>query len=292
MITNKNFSGTGVAIVTPFEKDGRVDEKSLKQHVEFLISNGVNYIVALGTTSEAPTLSSEEKVNVVSKIIEVNKGRVPLMVGVGGYSTQQVIDDFSKFNIPDVDAFLSVAPYYNKPNQEGLYAHFAEIAKASTKPIIMYNIPSRTSVNMLAETTLKLARDFENIIGIKEASGIENQIMKIIKHKPDNFLVISGDDAITLPLLSVGADGVISVIANAYPQEFVAMVNEAKIGNFHQAKKTHYLLLDIIQACFKEGNPAGIKAVLFLKNRMENVLRLPLTKVSNEHFDYIKKITL
>lgn len=292
MITNKNFSGTGVAIVTPFEKDGRVDEKSLKQHVEFLISNGVNYIVALGTTSEAPTLSSEEKVNVVSKIIEVNKGRVPLMVGVGGYSTQQVIDDFSKFNIPDVDAFLSVAPYYNKPNQEGLYAHFAEIAKASTKPIIMYNIPSRTSVNMLAETTLKLARDFENIIGIKEASGIENQIMKIIKHKPDNFLVISGDDAITLPLLSVGADGVISVIANAYPQEFVTMVNEAKIGNFHQAKKIHYLLLDIIQACFKEGNPAGIKAVLFLKNRMENVLRLPLTMVSEEHFDYIKKITL
>lgn len=292
MKTNKSFSGTGVAIVSPFQKNGKIDEKSLIQHVEFLISNGVNYIVALGTTSEAPTLSSDEKKSIVKIIIDVNNSRVPLMVGVGGYCTQHSIDSFKEFDIAGIDAFLSVAPYYNKPSQDGLYAHFSEIAKASPKPIIMYNIPSRSSVNMLAETTLNLARDFQNIIGIKEASGIENQIMKIIKHKPDHFLVISGDDAITLPLLSVGADGVISVIANAYPQEFSTMVNEARMGNFYQAQKIHYLLLDIIQACFKEGSPAGIKAVLNLKNKMENVLRLPLTKVSNDHFEYLKKITL
>ncbi len=286
------FSGTGVALVTPFTKEGKVDISLLKKHVEFLISGGVDYIVAMGTTSEAPTLTEVEKKDIVKNIIDVIKKRVPLVVGVGGNNTQHVIDEFSNYNFSEVDAFLSVAPYYNKPNQEGLYLHFAEIAKASPKPIIMYNIPSRSSVNMLAETTLKLARDFEKIIGVKEASGIENQIMKIIKHKPEGFLVISGDDAITLPLLSVGADGVISVIANAYPEEFSSMVREGLNGNIKQAQKIHYLLLDIIQACFKEGSPAGIKAVLSIKNKMENILRLPLTKVSNEHFEYIKKITL
>ncbi len=289
---HKNFTGTGVALVTPFTKDGKVDELRFQKHIDHLITAGVDYLVALGTTSEAPTLSSEEKLNAVKSIIEVNNNRVPLMVGAGGNCTSEVVECFNRFNLAGVDSFLSVAPYYNKPSQEGIYQHYSMLAKSTPKPLIIYNVPARTSVNIVADTTLKLAYEFDNIIGVKEASGIMNQIMKIIKHKPENFIVLSGDDAITLPLLSVGVDGVISVIANAYPEEFSYMVELARKGNFSQAQKNHYLLLDIIQACFKEGSPAGVKAVLHLQNKMENGLRLPLTPVSKEHYEYIKKIII
>jgi 4-hydroxy-tetrahydrodipicolinate synthase len=284
------YRGTGVALVTPFKKDGSIDENALKNHVDFVIQNGVDYLVAMGTTSETPTLCQSEKDRVLEIIIETNNSRLPLMLGIGGYNTYEVAETMSKLQNSNIDAFLSVSPFYNKPSQEGIYAHYEYLSKNSSKPIIIYNVPARTSSNIAPETTLALAKDFENIIGIKEASGIMNQIMKIIKHRPDGFLVLSGDDAITLPLISVGADGVISVIGNAYPKEFSSLVKFALNGQFAEAQNIHLTLIDIIQACFREGNPAGVKAVLSLKNKMENVLRLPLTQVSKAHFDYIEKI--
>ncbi|MDD4576446.1 MAG: 4-hydroxy-tetrahydrodipicolinate synthase [Bacteroidales bacterium] len=284
------FKGTGVALVTPFKKDGSVDETGLIQHVEYLINNGIDYLVAMGTTSETPTLNKQEKNRVLELIINANNKRLPLMVGVGGNNTLEVAETMKEMRNVDFDAFLSVSPFYNKPSQEGIYAHYAHLSKNATKPIIVYNVPARTSANIAPETTLALANDFKNIIGIKEASGIMNQVMRIIKHRPDGFLVISGDDSITVPLISVGVDGVISVTANAYPKEFSKMVKHALNGEFAEAKKIHLNLIDVVQACFREGNPAGVKAVISLQKRMENVLRLPLTPVSKSHFDYIEKI--
>lgn len=290
MSESSKFRGTGVALVTPFKKDGSIDENALKNHVDFVIQNGIDYLVAMGTTSETPTLCQSEKDRVLEIIIETNNNRIPLMLGVGGYNTYEVAETMNKIQNPNIDSFLSVSPFYNKPSQEGIYAHYEYLSKNSSKPIVIYNVPARTSGNIAPETTLALAQDFKNIIGIKEASGIMNQIMKIIKHRPDGFLVLSGDDAITLPLISVGADGVISVIGNAYPKEFSNLVKLALNGQFSEAQKIHLDLIDVIQACFREGNPAGVKAVLALKNKMENVLRLPLTQVSKPHFEYIEKI--
>ncbi|MDD2346560.1 MAG: 4-hydroxy-tetrahydrodipicolinate synthase [Bacteroidales bacterium] len=284
------FKGTGVALVTPFKKDGSVDETGLIQHVEYLINNGIDYLVAMGTTSETPTLNNQEKNRVLELIVSTNNKRLPLMVGVGGNNTLEVAETMKEMRNVDFDAFLSVSPFYNKPSQEGIYAHYAHLSKNATKPIIVYNVPARTSANIAPETTLALANDFKNIIGIKEASGIMNQVMRIIKHRPDGFLVISGDDSITVPLISVGVDGVISVTANAYPKEFSKMVKHALNGEFAEAKKIHLNLIDVVQACFREGNPAGVKAVISLQKRMENVLRLPLTPVSKAHFDYIENL--
>jgi 4-hydroxy-tetrahydrodipicolinate synthase len=276
-------------MVTPFLQNGEVDYAGLEQLVNHLINSGVDYLVALGTTSEAPTLTDDEKHNIVRDIVQANQDRVPLIVGIGGASTQHIVQQFKCFDFSGVNAILSVTPYYNKPSQTGLFEHYQELAYHAPLPIILYNVGSRTGCNLEPDTTLKLA-EHKKIIGIKEASGVMNQIMYLIKHKPEHFLVISGDDAITLPLMAVGADGLISVVANAYPTEMAQMVHLAQEGNFAAAATIHSNLLDIVQACFKEGSPAGVKAFLAMQHRLEYYLRLPLVRVSNEHQEYIKSI--
>ncbi len=283
---NNKFKGTGVALITPFNDDHSIDYKSFEMLLDDLLINGINYFVALGTTSEASTLNNDEKLKVVETIKKINNKQIPLVVGIGGNNTDEVIINTKKYNFEDIDAILSVVPYYTRPQQEGLYQHFIKIADISPRPIILYNVPSRTSVNLEPETTLRLA-EHKNIIAIKEASGIMNQIMKIIKYKPKDFLVISGDDAITLPIIAAGGDGVISVVANAYPKIFSQMVSYAFLNDYENSRKLHYKLLDIIQACFKDGSPAGVKAFLTAQGKIKNQLRLPLVKVNNEIERYI-----
>ena len=290
----QRLRGTGIALITPFTEDFKIDEKALQVLVEKLITDGVNYLVALGTTSEAPALTGDERRMVVDIVIRQNRGRVPLVVGIGGNNTQEVIDTLSTYDFTGIDAVLSITPYYTRPQQEGLYQHFKAISEASPLPVILYNVPARTAVNLKPETTLRLAHDFKNIIGIKEASGIENQIMKIILHKPEGFLVISGDDAITLPLIAAGADGVISVVGNAFPKPFSKMVELSLIGDFESARPLHYQLLEFIQACFKDGSPSGVKSIMAAQGRIKNVLRLPLVSVNEEVekqiVDMVKKV--
>jgi 4-hydroxy-tetrahydrodipicolinate synthase len=283
------YKGLGVAIVTPFLLNGEVDYESLEQLANHLIQRGVDYLVALGTTGETPTLTDEEKQAIVRTIVQVNQDRVPVIVGMGGPSTQVILQKFKNFDITGVSAILSVTPYYNKPTQEGLLEHYNMLAYHTPLPIILYNVGSRTGCNIEPATTLELAEN-ENIIGIKEASGMMNQIMLLVKRKPENFLVISGDDAITLPLMAIGVDGLISVVGNAFPSEMAQMVHLAQDGNFKEAAVIHNDMLDIIQACFKEGSPAGVKTFLALQNRIEYCLRLPLTRVSKAHQDFIKNL--
>ena len=283
MNINNKFRGTGVAIVTPFNKDKSVDFKSLKKIINHIIKGGIEYIVVLGTTGESVTLSKEEKQKVVKFIIETINKRVPLVLGLGGNNTQEIIDNLKKTkDFENIDAILSVSPYYNKPNQRGIYEHYKAIAKNSSLPIILYNVPGRTSSNIAAETTLGLANDFKNIIAIKEASGNIEQCMKIIKNKPKDFLVISGDDTLTLPLIASGADGVISVVANAFPRDFSEMTRQILAGNITKAKLLHYKLMDITEQLFADGNPAGIKAALEILNISKSSLRLPLVNVNVE----------
>ena len=241
------FKGTGVAVITPFRNYGTVDFTALRDIIENLINNGVDYIVALGTTGETATLSADERLAVIDFVIEVVEKRVAVVVGIGGNSTQNVVDTIRDTNFDGIDAILSVCPYYNKPQQKGIYNHYKTIASASPVPLILYNVPGRTSVNMTYETTLKLANDFDNIIGIKEASGDLVQCMHIIKNKPKDFLVISGDDILTLPFLSIGGDGVISVIANAFPRDFSDLVRYALDRNLEEAQGLHYKLLEIMR---------------------------------------------
>jgi len=276
----KKLKGTGVALVTPFHKDGSIDFKCFGNLIEHVIKNKVDYLVVLGTTGESATLTKDEKRAIIGFVVEVTDGRVPVVLGLGGNNTQEVINCIKSYDFEGVDAVLSVSPYYNKPSQKGLYQHYKIIADASSVPVILYNVPGRTAVNISAETCLRLAYDVEGIIGIKEASGDLEQCMQIIKNKPENFLVISGDDALTLPLISIGADGVISVVANAFPHQFSDMVYHALRGNLRIAREMHYKLIDIIDALFVEGNPAGIKAALEITNICANHLRLPLTTVS------------
>lgn len=285
-----NLRGLGVALVTPFNREGEVDFPRLQQLVDDVIQHKVNYVVALGTTSESPTLTQQEKHDVVRTVVNTVDGRVPVVMGCGGPSTRVVIDKLTHADLSGISAILSVTPYYNRPSQEGLKEHYREIAYRSPLPIILYNIWKRTACNIEADTTLFLANEYDNIIGIKEASGNMNQIMKVVKHRPDGFWVISGDDAITLPLLAAGVDGLISVVANAFPAEVSQMVNLGLNNRFPEARKIHEKLLDITQACFKEGNPAGIKAVLALQEKLEYYLRLPLVRVSGEHQQYIKNL--
>jgi 4-hydroxy-tetrahydrodipicolinate synthase len=277
---SKKFLGTGVAIVTPFRNDGSIDFKSLGKLLEHIIKGGVNYVVALGTTGESVTLSKDEKMAVVNFVTDTVSGRIPIVVGIGGNNTQEVLDSINHSDFASVDAILSVAPYYNKPSQQGLYMHFKAIAEVCPVPVIVYNIPGRTGSNMNAETTIRLAMDFRNIIGVKEASGNFIQIMKIIKDKPKGFLVISGDDALTLPMVSLGGAGAISVIANACPEVFAEMVSLALKGNFEKAAALHYKLYDLTNALFEEGNPSGVKAALEILKVSPNNLRLPLVPVS------------
>ncbi len=276
------FKGTGVALVTPFNENGKVDYNGLQKLVEFQINNGTNYLVVQGTTGESVTLTNDEKIAVLDYIIEINAGKLPILLGVGGNSTSDVCDKIKFFSGHKIDGFLSVSPYYNKPSQQGIYEHFKSISNSTSLPIIIYNVPGRTSSNITADTTVQLAKDFKNIVGIKEASGNLEQIMTIILKKPDNFLVISGDDALTLGHILVGGDGVISVIANAFPKRFSTMVNAALNKNLDLAKEKHYELLEIIHYLFVDGNPAGIKYLLKLINICSDYVRLPLVGVTEE----------
>jgi 4-hydroxy-tetrahydrodipicolinate synthase len=276
------FTGTGVALVTPFHKQGTIDFGALEKLIEYTISNGVSYLVVMGTTGESVTLSKDEKIALIEFAKEVINKRVPVVLGVGGNNTQEVIDQLKLADNDGIDAILSVTPYYNKPTQRGLYLHFKQIACATQLPIILYNVPGRTSVNLKAETTIQLATEFDNIIGIKEASGNLPQIMDIIRQRPKGFLVISGDDALTLPLIALGADGVISVVANAFPGSFSRMVNAALKGYMSEARDLHYKLLPLMEALFADGSPGGIKAALDYMKISTNSLRLPIVKVNKQ----------
>ena len=276
----KKFQGTGVALVTPFHKNGNIDFGSIKNIVEHTINNGVDYIVVLGTTGESPTLSEDEKSAVSDFTIETINGRVPVVKGIGGNNTQAVVNRIKTESFDGIDAILSVCPYYNKPQQKGIYYHYKTIASASSVPVILYNVPGRSGVNINAETTLQLAQNFKNIIAIKEASGDFTQVMKILKNKPDDFMVISGDDAFTFPLMALGVEGVISVVANAFPAEFSNMVNLCLEGKFEEAKQIHFQMIDIIDALFEDGSPGGIKAALQILELCQNNLRLPVVKVN------------
>jgi len=282
-----NFKGTGVAMITPFHKQGTIDFTALERLIEHLISGGANYLVVQGTTAETATLNREEKNALAEFVADIVNKRVPLVIGIGGNSTQEVINTIRSNSLDGYDAILSVTPYYNKPQQRGIYLHYKSIATVSPLPIIMYNVPSRTSVNMKPEITLQLASEFDNIIGIKEACGNIEQIMDIIRNKPKDFLVISGDDLLTLPLLGMGADGVISVIANAYPKLFSDMVSLGLKGEMKKAREIHYKLTDFTRSVFADGNPSGIKAALEIKEIISNNLRLPLVKIEKSHYNQL-----
>ncbi len=290
MNTQNKFIGTGVAIITPFKADLSIDFDSLQKQIEHLITNGINYLVVLGTTGESVTQSESEKDNLVIFIKEKVNKRVPIVLGIGGNDTQAVLNKIRKTDFDQIDAILSVAPYYNKPSQEGLYQHFKAIAEACPVSVILYNVPGRTCSNLKAETTLRLARDFKNIVAVKEASGDFSQAMYIIKSKPKDFIVLSGEDALTLPLMSVGVSGVISVVANAFPKEFSTMVQLALQNNFNDAEKIHYQLLEFIDNLFIEGNPAGIKEALLIMGIIKNNLRLPLVNVSEKTHLKLKEL--
>ena len=288
---SQQFTGTGVAIVTPFHADGSIDYNSLTNLVDFQVNNGINYLVVMGTTGESATLNKDEKKAVIDHIIKVNNKRVSLVVGIGGNNTNEIVEEIKNFHAyNEIAGILSVAPYYNKPSQEGLYQHYKMIAEACPSSVILYNVPGRSAVNISASTTLRLANDFENIVAVKEASGDMEQIMDIIKNKPSGFSVISGDDALTFPMICLGADGVISVVANAFPKEFSDMVNYARQYKIDEAKALHYKLFNIIQNLFTEGNPAGIKAILNINKLIENNFRLPMIGVSTNHYSKLENL--
>lgn len=270
------FKGLGVALITPFTSDGNVDYKSLTRLVEYQIDNGADFLCILATTSEAPCLSAEEKEKVKQLVIEVNRGRLPLLMGCGGNNTKAIVEELKNSDWRGIDGVLSVCPYYNKPSQEGLYQHFKAIAEASPLPVVLYNVPGRTGVNLKAETTVRLANDCENIIAIKEASGSLEQVDEIIKNKPARFDVISGDDALTFSMVASGAAGSISVIGNALPKEVSRMIRLEFKGEYEAARTIHHRFTELYSLLFIDGNPAGVKALLHEMGFIENVLRLPL----------------
>lgn len=274
------FKGTGVALVTPFKKDQSVDFDALRKLVDFTIDGGVDFLVALGTTAETPTLTKAEKLEVLDCILKHNNKRKPVVLGLGSNNTQELLESLSQYPMQDVDGILSVVPYYNKPSQEGLFQHFSALAEATEKPIILYNVPGRTVANMLPATTLRLANKYKHIVAIKEASGNMAQCMELVQGAPDHFAVLSGDDNLIVPQLSIGFHGVISVAANSFPVDFCAMVNAGIKEDFVTARKLHYKLLKGIDLLFAEGNPTGVKYVLHKSGLMENVLRLPLIAAS------------
>ncbi len=272
----KIFKGLGIAVVTPFTQDGEVDYLSLKRLLEYQIDNGADFFCILATTGEVPCLTQDEKDRITELVKTVNQGRLPILKYCGGNNTREVIEEIKRTDWTGIDGILSICPYYNKPSQEGLYQHFKAIAAVSPLPIVMYNVPGRTGVNMKAETTVRLARDCDNIVGIKEASGSLEQVDEIIKNKPDRFDVISGDDALTFPMIASGAVGVISVIGNALPKEFSRMIRLEQRGEYEPARKIHHMFTELYKLLFVEGNPAGVKALLNDMGYIENVLRLPL----------------
>lgn len=270
------FKGLGVALVTPFTTEGEVDYKALKRLVEYLIQNGADFLCILATTGETPCLSTDEKNNIKQLVIDVNRGRVPILIGCGGNNTRAVVEELKTTDWTGIDGILSVCPYYNKPSQEGLYQHFKAIAEASPLPVVLYNVPGRTGVNMKSETTVRLANDCENIVAIKEASGSLEQVDEIIKNKPDRFDVISGDDALTFSMVASGAAGSISVIGNALPREVSRMIRLEFKGEYEGARTIHHRFTELYSLLFVDGNPAGVKALLHEMGFIENVLRLPL----------------
>ena len=276
----KKFQGTGVALVTPFKNDKSVDVDALKKLVNYQIENGINYLVVLGTTGEPATLNKQEKELVKQTIIKENKNRLPLVLGMGGNNTAALIEEISQTDLSQFDALLSVSPYYNKPTQEGVYEHFKVVSETSPVPVIIYNVPGRTASNIAVETTLKLAQNCKNIIAVKEAAGDVVQAMRLLKDKPNDFLVISGDDMIALPMTLAGGAGVISVIGQALPQQFSNMIKLGLENKASEAYKIHYNLMDSFDLIFKEGNPAGIKALLKLKEICNEIVRLPLVPAS------------
>jgi len=286
----KELRGTGVAMVTPFNEDRSIDFKGLSNLIEHLIDGGVEFLVSMGTTGESAVLSNEEKDNVVAFSKEKINGRVPFVVGIGGNNTAAIVDQIKATDFTDVDAILSVSPAYNKPTQEGIYQHFKAISEVSPVEIILYNVPGRTSSNMEASTTLRLANDFENVVAVKEASGNMEQIMTILRDRPIGFKVLSGDDALTLPMVLMGADGVISVQAMAQPKEFSEMVRQGLAGNLETARAIHYPQLEIINNLFAEGNPAGVKACLKIKGICEEYVRLPLVGISRELYQKLENL--
>jgi 4-hydroxy-tetrahydrodipicolinate synthase len=285
----KKFKGTGVAIVTPFKNDSSIDFSALGRVINHVIKGGINYIVALGTTGESVTLTKDEKQAIISYVLEAVDSRVPLIVGVGGNNTQEIINTIRHIDLTGIDGLLSVVPYYNKPTQRGLFQHFKAIATWSPVPVIVYNVPGRTGCNMSADTCLELAHNCENITGIKEASGDLSQMMKIIKGKPENFGLISGDDMLTIPVIAAGGIGVISVLANAFPAACAELVNNALKSNFKSAREIQFRYHEMIELLFIEGNPAGIKAMLSVMNICQNNLRLPLVPVSRPAMTRIQK---
>lgn len=276
------FKGLGIALITPFCKDGSVDEQALVKLITYQLDNGADFLCILATTGETPSLSVEEKARIKQLVVQTVNHRVPILMGCGGNNTAAVVEELKTGDFQGIDGVLSVCPYYNKPSQEGLYQHFKAIAAATSLPVVLYNVPGRTGVNLKAETTVRLARDCKNIVAIKEASGSLEQVDEIIKNKPDDFDVISGDDALTFPMISCGAVGVISVIGNALPREFSKMIRLEFKGEYEGARKIHHKFTDLFSLLFIDGNPAGVKAMLHEMGMIENVLRLPLvpTRIS------------
>ncbi|NPA45227.1 MAG: 4-hydroxy-tetrahydrodipicolinate synthase [Chlorobi bacterium] len=274
------LKGTGVAMVTPFKKDKSIDFDALSKLIKHIVDGGVDFLVVMGTTGENPTLTFKEQEDILNHIVKVSEKKLPIVFGIAGNNTQAVVERIKNTDFTNIDAILSATPYYNKPSQKGLYAHYKAIAEASPVPVILYNVPGRTSVNLSAETCLQLANDFKNIVAVKEASANINQIMQIIKNKPEGFSVLSGDDAYTMPFIAMGMDGVISVTANALPKKFSEMVNASLKHDIKTAQKLHYELLDFSNSIFLDGNPSGIKAALEVIGIMEQYVRLPLEPVS------------
>ena len=280
----------GVALITPFKEDESVDYEALGRLVDYQVQNGTDYLVVLGTTAETPTLTEEEKRNIIDLVVSHVRGRIPIVLGVGGNCTRNVVEQLKNGDFTGIDAILSVVPYYNKPSQEGIYQHYKAIANATKLPIILYNVPGRTGVNMTAETTLRIAREFENVVAVKEASGNITQMDDIIKNKPDRFNVISGDDGITFPLVTLGAIGVISVIGNAFPREFSRMVRLALAGDYDSARTIHHSFTELFSLLFVDGNPAGAKSMLSMMGFIENKLRLPLVPTRIVTYEKMREV--
>ncbi|HEX6194039.1 MAG TPA: 4-hydroxy-tetrahydrodipicolinate synthase [Chitinophagaceae bacterium] len=289
MSLRDQFRGTGIAIITPFLEDGSIDWDSFRGLINFWIENKVEYLVVLGTTGESATIHGAEKQQVFSFVHAETKGRLPLVAGIGGNDTKEVVENFKQFNLEGYSAILSVSPYYNKPNQEGIFQHYKALDAATPLPIIMYNVPARTGMNVTADTQLRIARECKNIFATKEASGDFNQLNQILKYKPVDFMVISGDDPITLQMIAMGAEGLISVVANAYPKDYAEMVRLCMDGHFAEADDLHYKYIDIINSMFAEGSPSGVKAFLSEMGLCKNISRLPVWPVSDKLMQKIRE---
>lgn len=289
-MSQNKFTGLGIALLTPFKEDESIDFDALGRLLDYQLQNSIDYLVVLGTTAETPTLSEEEKKDVLKFVQEKVNGRVPIVLGCGGNNTRGIVHTLQHDDFTGIDAILSVVPYYNKPSQEGMYQHYKAISEASPVPVILYNVPGRTGVNMLPDTTIRIAREFENVVAIKEACGNMDQINDIIKRKPKDFMVISGDDGITYPLITMGASGVISVIGNAFPKEFGRMVRLALQGEYEQAREIHHKFTDLFDLLFVDGNPAGAKCMLSLMGYIQNKLRLPLVSTRTVTYEKIRDV--